>query len=304
MPPLLQAWAEAGPATVLLSYVTNIGVTIGSLYLIGIAFYFIERWRPAAPQTKFFKRDFWNEAGYPLFNTVVSTPTLTFLNLGLSAWVLSAYVPYQPFAAQMMALPFFVQVLLALLIADIAVYVEHQIAHRYLWNYHALHHMTPEVTWLTHARVHPVNAITIGLAAGLASYVFGFSGEAVVIAAWIASGLAIWEHANLDFAWPRPFCYLLVSPRYHRWHHSSDQEAIDKNFCLIFPFLDLLFGTYYCPDRMPTEYGVHSEVEARHAGRAGEIPETFLGQIAYPFRKTLGRSRLAATDAPPALAND
>jgi sterol desaturase/sphingolipid hydroxylase (fatty acid hydroxylase superfamily) len=24
--------------------------------------------------------------------------------------------------------------------------------------------------------------------------------------------------------------YVLTSPRYHHWHHSSDEEAIDKNY--------------------------------------------------------------------------
>ena len=41
---------------------------------------------------------------------------------------------------------------------------------------------------------------------------------------------------------------LLVSPRFHRWHHVDLPEAYDKNFASIFPFFDLAFGTYHDPE--------------------------------------------------------
>ena len=64
----------------------------------------------------------------------------------------------------------------------------------------------------------------------------------------------------------------------------DEPEAADKNFCLIFPFLDVLFGTYYCPDRLPRGYGLG-------AAAAADVPDHFLGQLGYPFGPTLAQAR-------------
>jgi len=290
---IVERWAEMSLGDVGLEYVLFIVRHLAGLYLIGCVFFFVERLRPASPEQKFVKKDFKNELCYPLLNAVVGPALITFLSVVLVTWALEPYVPQHVFAEVVVAQPFVVQVLIALLVTDIGIYLEHRFVHRYLWNYHALHHMTPEVSWLTHARVHPINVVTGNIVGIVLRFVLGFEGEAAIAAAWTVAAISIWEHANLDFAWPKPFSYLLVSPRYHRWHHARDAAAIDKNFCLVFPFLDLLMGTHYCPDRMPTAYGVHRADEAEP-----QIPDTFAGQIMYPFRRTLesfrtvvGRSR-------------
>ncbi len=86
---------------------------------------------------------------------------------------------------------------------------------------------------------------------------------------------AIFVHANVrwDFG---PLRALIATPRFHRWHHTSQAEGLDKNFAGLLPLWDALFGKYYMPDgRQPEVFGV-----------AGEpVPEGFLAQLAYPFTK-------------------
>src|SRR5207237_10798671 len=65
----------------------------------------------------------------------------------------------------------------------------------------------------------------------------------------------------------------LVMPRYHHWHHTSQKEAIDKNFAIHFPWIDKLFGTYYYPDYWPERYGLDGE----------EIAPGFMGQTIQAF---------------------
>jgi sterol desaturase/sphingolipid hydroxylase (fatty acid hydroxylase superfamily) len=260
----------------------NLGWEVLHLVGLGAAFFLAERLRPAHAEQGFFKRDFFVEAGYPMFNTVFGAPVIGVL----LAWSITPIVQTLPVhhVLQPVAdvLPLIAQIFLALLVIDIAVYVEHRyIAHGPLWEFHALHHMTPEVSWLTWARVHPVNGLTIAMTATTLHYVLGFEGAAAAAAGTIAGSISIWEHSNTSFAWPRRLQWLFVSPRFHRWHHSSDAEAIDKNFCLIFPFLDLLMGTYYCPDRLPSAYGVH-----RGAADEPEIPGRLAAQLWYPFPAT------------------
>jgi sterol desaturase/sphingolipid hydroxylase (fatty acid hydroxylase superfamily) len=68
----------------------------------------------------------------------------------------------------------------------------------------------------------------------------------------------------------------LVLPReYHHWHHTSDEEGIDKNFVGFLPLWDVLFGTAHQPDHWPMNYGTVKF----------QPPETYLGQLFFPFRR-------------------
>jgi sterol desaturase/sphingolipid hydroxylase (fatty acid hydroxylase superfamily) len=62
------------------------------------------------------------------------------------------------------------------------------------------------------------------------------------------------------------------TPQFHHWHHAIEREAIDKNFAVHFPALDLLFGTFYLPKTWPSGYGIHDK-----------IPRGWLRQLCYPF---------------------
>ena len=248
-----------------------------ALIYIGLFFFFIEKIKPADVKMNFFKKDFATEICYPLFNFLISEPLIKYVIVFLTVLVLEPNFPYQIFANQISTLPFILQIFLALLISDIAVYLEHRVAHKYFWPFHSMHHMAEEVSWITTFRVHPVNALTIAVFPAVIKFFVGFSGDAIITASYITAALAYFQHANINLGFPKPFCYLLVSPRFHRWHHAKEKAAVDKNFCLAFPFLDLLGGTYYYPDELPTKYGIFR--------RKGEtVPMTFRAQLWAPFR--------------------
>jgi hypothetical protein len=83
-------------------------------------------------------------------------------------------------------------------------------------------------------------------------------------------------HANLNWTFG-PLKYVFASPVFHRWHHTLEDEGLDKNFAPTFPVLDLIFGTFYMPPgKLPARFGVHDT----------EFPEGFLGQFVYPFRRS------------------
>ena len=53
-----------------------------------------------------------------------------------------------------------------------------------------------------------------------------------------------------------------------------EEEAIDKNYAIHFPWIDRIFGTYYSPKgRWPQRYGLDGE----------ELPPSFIGQTLRPF---------------------
>jgi sterol desaturase/sphingolipid hydroxylase (fatty acid hydroxylase superfamily) len=105
-------------------------------------------------------------------------------------------------------------------------------------------------------------------------YVLGFSAPALYAYLILVYFLSAFVHSNLRVR----FRYLdgvLVTPRFHHWHHGIEKEAIDVNFAVHFPLLDWLFGTYFLPadGRWPGGYGV-----ANHP-----VPKGFLKQFLYPL---------------------
>ena len=80
-------------------------------------------------------------------------------------------------------------------------------------------------------------------------------------------------HANLRFV-PAWLDGLLVTPRFHHWHHGIEKEAIDVNFSIHFPLFDRLFGTHYMPPgKWPDGYGIDGH----------PVPTGYWKQLLHPF---------------------
>ena len=189
-------------------------------------------------------------------------------------------------------LPLLVQALVLIVLVDVAQYWLHRMFHhRLLWPFHAVHHSAKEVNWTTTYRVHPVNFVLYNTSIGMLTLVMGFSPVVFAIVAPFNLVTAALVHANLNWTFG-PFRYVLASPVFHRWHHSDDPAVRDKNFAPTFPFLDLMFGTFYMPKGvLPESYGAEG------------VPDHFLGQLAYPFAPFLqGLAQLGKASAPPAVA--
>ena len=170
-----------------------------------------------------------------------------------------------------------VQIILILLIQDIYMYWVHRCFHSAkLWKVHAVHHSTKQLEWFSTARFHPINIwlqFTIADALVLA---LGFSPMALAVMVPFNAFYSAFVHANLNWTFG-PFRYLLASPVFHRWHHTMLIEGRDKNFAPTFPFLDVLFGTFYMPKgKLPEKYGVEDKA----------LIDNFWVQLIYPFRRS------------------
>jgi sterol desaturase/sphingolipid hydroxylase (fatty acid hydroxylase superfamily) len=176
------------------------------------------------------------------------------------------------------------QVPAALVVADLSGYWRHRLLHtRWFWPFHAIHHSSEQVDWLSNERVHPVESVLTSLEQLVTLMVLGFGPQIVAINAIARRTHSVFEHSNVRFSYG-PFNYLMVSPRFHRWHHSDDGRVVDKNFANFFAAIDLAFGTFHLP---PGE-------SARSFGvPGGSIGRGFLGQLAYPFRRLAAGSRQA-----------
>jgi sterol desaturase/sphingolipid hydroxylase (fatty acid hydroxylase superfamily) len=171
-------------------------------------------------------------------------------------------------------LPYWVQILAVLLLADLGFYWTHRMFHAipWLWRFHEIHHSIEELDWLAGTRVHPVDQILTKGVSLIPIVALGFSELAIGVFALLYQWQSVLIHSNVRIKFG-PLRFLLASPEFHHWHHSNDREARDRNFAGQLPFLDALFGTLHMPrGQMPSSYGLDKP-----------IPQRYFLQLAYPF---------------------
>lgn len=267
------------------SYSHDIASFLVIMVVLGCAFFFLERAKPIHKGLKFFSKIRISEFFLALFNISITQPILTIFATLLTAYLLERYVPHQIFNAQILALPYILQILCALLVQDFSVYWRHRFTHFSMWSYHSVHHGAQELTWTTKFRLHPVDLLAAVIFDTVILYILGFSGAAIVGAGIAHMFIDVFAHTNINVKFPKPLRYILASPHSHRWHHANVKEAYDKNFCSVFPFYDIMFGTFYHPEDLPPQYGL-SKFEQKNYPT-----ENFIGWLTYPFQREYKRLR-------------
>ncbi len=180
------------------------------------------------------------------------------------------------FQQAVQAIWFVPQLLLCVLVADLAQYATHRAYHEVplLWKFHSVHHSAKTMDWLAGSRQHMLEIVLTRVCVLAPLFVIGFS-EGVINAYIIIVGFqAVFNHANVHLPWG-PLRYLIVTPDFHHWHHSQDTEAIDRNYAAHYAFLDYLFGTAVKSEKQfPERYGVVGDY----------MPDGFIRQQVFPFK--------------------
>lgn len=171
---------------------------------------------------------------------------------------------------------FFPQLLLCILTADMVQYWTHRAYHEipFLWRFHAVHHSAKTMDWLAGSRQHILELICTRVGVLGALYVLGFDKTVMDVYIIVVGFQAVFNHANVHLPWG-PIKYVIVTPDFHHWHHSSDDVAIDRNYAAHYAFLDHLFGTAIKGQKgFPEKYGVQGDY----------MPDGFVKQLMFPFR--------------------
>ena len=172
-------------------------------------------------------------------------------------------------------LDFWVALFLIVLVADLVQYGTHRAYHEVplLWRLHAVHHSAKHMDWIAGSRQHVLEIILTRTLVLAPIYVLGFSKEVIDAYIVVVGFQAVFNHANVSVRLG-PLRYLIVTPNFHHWHHSQDDEAIDRNYAAHFAFIDHLFGTAVQSGRTwPARYGVQGDY----------VPDGFWRQCLFPF---------------------
>jgi sterol desaturase/sphingolipid hydroxylase (fatty acid hydroxylase superfamily) len=263
-------------------------LVILSAALLALALFFgiIERLWPAIRGQKRFRRGLKTDVAWFFWNPFVNSP-ITLVSVGIPLALLALLFGYGSGRDAIEALvqretaitrqPALLQAVELLVLFDLIGYWSHRMFHRraLLWRFHAVHHSSEELDWLSSTRVHPVNEIGQRMAQAVPLVALGF--DVTLVAAYVPlfTLWAIGLHANVSWDFG-PLRYVVASPRFHRWHHTTEEEGLDRNFAGLFPWLDALFGTLYLPgERQPERFGILGM----------RVPAGLIQQLAFPFRR-------------------
>ncbi len=167
--------------------------------------------------------------------------------------------------------PLWLQAIEVLLISDFLIYWGHRLQHKvdFLWRFHKVHHSAETLDWLAAHREHPLDSIyTIGLI-NLPAFIFGFDMSAISMIVAFRGLWAIYIHSNVRLP-IGPLKKLIGAPELHHWHHDLERDR--GNYANISPLMDILFGTYVCPDKEPDQFGIKEK-----------FPKNYIGQMVFPL---------------------
>jgi sterol desaturase/sphingolipid hydroxylase (fatty acid hydroxylase superfamily) len=225
------------------------------------------------------------DAGYFLTFAILVVPVLILVQTGFA-------VEVQTHARFLMlgrisAVPKVLVVSMILVAMDAMNWLAHVANHRSaaLWRLHALHHSQRDMSVFTTFRTHPLVHATYLLSA-IPALMLGASGT-VPAAALIAYGcLVTLPHANLRWTFG-PAGKVLVSPAYHRLHHSRSPlgPTGTVNFGFVLVAWDRLARVAMFPNvGPPVETGIDGNpVPVEQDGGASEVPGVILAQLLQPF---------------------
>ncbi|MBV9045231.1 MAG: sterol desaturase family protein, partial [Alphaproteobacteria bacterium] len=210
-----------------------IGLVVAFGVLTLLYFALSKLW-PSVPGQKLFRKGYVTDCLYWLWTPIV-TKAITPIAVGIVLLPLIAIfgLHFKTIAQGhgiLATQPLWLQGIEVFVIGDFLGYWQHRLFHRSrLWPFHAVHHSSTELDWLSSVRLHPVNDIGAKLFIAVPLIALGFNLTPVALYAPFTTFYAVMIHANVSWDLG-PFRTVLASPAFHRWHHTKAEEGQDKNF--------------------------------------------------------------------------
>ncbi len=130
---------------------------------------------------------------------------------------------------------------------ELVTYSLHRIYHKVpiLWKIHAVHHSDTEFDVTTSHRNHPFEAMIHLIIISPIIYLLGVPFIALAIYNLLHTASSLFNHSNIVLSErvDKILRLFLMTPDYHRVHHSSDKPFTNSNYGTIVPWFDYLFKT-------------------------------------------------------------
>jgi sterol desaturase/sphingolipid hydroxylase (fatty acid hydroxylase superfamily) len=160
------------------------------------------------------------------------------------------------------------------LVADFMAYWVHRLQHasRFVWAFHSTHHAQEQLSFATTTRFHPVDHFIFDTLNFIPLLMLGASPMGWLPLYLTIKSLAIAQHSQIKWRFG-PLSRILVTPRFHSFHHSVDPLHHNKNFGAYLSIWDHLFRTAVDAPEQPAKYGLQDV----------KMP-TLMSTLVVPFR--------------------
>lgn len=174
--------------------------------------------------------------------------------------------------------PLWLQLVLAILIADIGITLTHFASHRnnWLWRLHAIHHAAPRLYGFNGLMKHPLHQALELTAATTPLVIMGFGSDVAWLVAFAVAIQLLLQHSNVDMRIGVLGYIWAIAPA-HRHHHIASANLGDVNFGLFTTIWDHLLGTFILNTRVPPragELGIEGDLD---------FPRDYKSQVVAPF---------------------
>ncbi|MEM9617513.1 MAG: sterol desaturase family protein [Pseudomonadota bacterium] len=178
--------------------------------------------------------------------------------------------------------PFWAELALAVIVIDILSYAEHRVLHRwyFFWRTHRTHHSDIHIDATTSLRFHPLESMfRAGIEAAVV-FALALPAEGILLSFALSALSNTFTHTNvkLPARFERAMSYLFITPYVHRVHHSTRLENQYSNFGTIFSIWDRLLGTYRNSSNLHADEKFGLDENEKIEG------ETFASLALEPFR--------------------
>ena len=256
------------------------------LIIISLVVWLLELIFPWRKNQKIFRKDFWLDLFYLIFNFFILNLILLIALSNVTAQIFNDFLSI--FGLQLASIQLFslsdfskpLALLIFFIVADFIQWNTHRLLHTipFLWKIHKTHLSVKEMGFAAHFRYNWMEPIVYKSILYLPLMLIGgFSLEDVFIVHFFSIAIGHLNHANIG--WDYGFLkYIFNNPKMHIWHHSKKMPSkYGANFGISLSLWDYLFKTNYIPkDGRDIELGFYDEKD---------FPKDFINQEIYPFKK-------------------
>lgn len=179
----------------------------------------------------------------------------------------------------------YLQIAILFFINELLFYTYHRMAHKYtlLWRFHSIHHSSRDLDWLSTYRSHPLEYVVFASFSSILTISLNLSPEALYLTGFVYAFMDPFVHSNIRLNL-RPLSWVLVTPDFHHWHHSTSPEAYNKNFANRFAIIDRILGTAYSPkDKVADDFGIDEPAPVKGLMKHLIYPFKFRQNLLKPF---------------------
>jgi len=181
-------------------------------------------------------------------------------------------------------LPFWSEVLVTIVIMDFTIWAQHVMVHvvPIFWRLHRVHHADQDYDVTTGARFHPLEILlSLGIKFAVIA-VIGASPVAVLFFEVILNAMAMFNHANvrLPLGLDAVLRLVVVTPDFHRVHHSAIVQETNANYGFNLSIWDRLFRTYVAQPQLG-----HLDMKIGLDEFRGTTEQRLDKMLSQPFRK-------------------